>query len=133
MVQVAEEARLRLAALAYVIDLHNELTQENGVPPLGTQNQAVDFILGDPELRRALADRAADADIEEMTTALRRPPQDALYHRVRSYLEQIDGPRIFPAAKPLSSSRGPLSTLQTSDPAATIAILAPESECMVRF
>jgi hypothetical protein len=37
MVQLTEEARLRLAALAYVIELHNELTQENGSPPLGTQ------------------------------------------------------------------------------------------------
>ena len=99
--QLTKEARLRLAALAYVIDLHNELTQENGAPPLGTQNQAVDFILGDPELRRALADWAAGADLKQITTAMRRPPQDALYHRVRSYFEQIDGRRIFPAAKQL--------------------------------
>jgi hypothetical protein len=31
----------------YVTALHNEVTQENGMPPLGTQNQAIDFILGD--------------------------------------------------------------------------------------
>jgi hypothetical protein len=102
MVQVTEEARLKMAALAYVIGLHNELTQENGAPPLGTQNQVVDLILGDPELRRALADRVADADFDEMTTALRRPPHDALYHRVRSYLEQIDRPRIFATAEQLN-------------------------------
>ena len=30
MAQLTEEARLRLAALNYVIVLHNELTQENG-------------------------------------------------------------------------------------------------------
>jgi hypothetical protein len=30
---------------------------------LGTQNQAIDFILGDPELRRALTGRAAGAEI----------------------------------------------------------------------
>jgi hypothetical protein len=102
MMQLTREARLRLAALAYVIHLHNELTQENGAPPLGTQNQAVDFILGDPELRRALADWAADADLEQITTAMRRPPHDALYHRVRSYLEQIDRPRIFATAEQLN-------------------------------
>jgi hypothetical protein len=44
MVELTKEARLKMAALAYVIGLHNELTQENGAPPLGTQNQAVDFI-----------------------------------------------------------------------------------------
>ena len=101
MVPLTEEERLRLAALAYVIDLHDELTQENGAPPLGTQNQAVDFILGDPELRRALTDWAADAEIDEATLTLRRPPQDALYARVRSYLERIGERRVFPTAEQL--------------------------------
>jgi len=32
MLPLTEEERLRLAALAYVIDLHDELTQENGAP-----------------------------------------------------------------------------------------------------
>jgi hypothetical protein len=100
MLPLTEEARLGLAALAYVIDLHDELTQENGAPPLGTQNQAVDFILSDPELRHALADWAANAEVDEATTTLqRRPPHDALYHRVRTYLEHIMGPRVFPTAK----------------------------------
>jgi hypothetical protein len=104
MVRSTEETRLRLAALAYVINLYDELTQENGAPPLGTQNQAVDFILGDPELRRALADWAANAEIDEATTAPpRRPPYDALYHRVRSFLEPILGPRVFSTPKPPDS------------------------------
>jgi hypothetical protein len=30
---------------------------------------------------------------------LRRLPQDALYHRVRSYLERIMGPPVFATAK----------------------------------
>jgi hypothetical protein len=94
-----EETRLRLAALTYVINLYDELTQENGGPPLGTQNQAVEFILGDPELRHALAGWAADAEIAEATLALRRLPYDELYHRVRSYLEHIMGPPVFGAAK----------------------------------
>ena len=97
-----EAEKLRRAALAYVIDLHNELTQENGAPPLGTQNQAVDFILGDPESCRALAAWAADAEIDEATLTLRRLPQDALYHRVRTHLDHIKGPGVFPTAKDLA-------------------------------
>jgi hypothetical protein len=45
---------LRREALVYVIRLYDELTEENGAPTLGTQNQAVDFILADPELCRAV-------------------------------------------------------------------------------
>ena len=102
MLPFTEEERLRLAALAYVIDLHDELTQENGAPPLGTQNQTVDFILSNPELRRALAAWAADAEIDEATLTLRRLPQDALYHRVRTHLDHIKGPGVFPTAKDLA-------------------------------
>ena len=101
MLPFTEEERLRLAALAYVIDLHDELTQENGAPPLGTQNQTVDFILGNPELRRALAAWAADAEVDEASLRLRRPPQDALYDQVRSYLEHIGEKRVFPTAEQL--------------------------------
>ena len=100
MAEPIEETRLRRAALTYVMDLHCELTQENGAPPLGTQNQAVDFILGDPQLRRALAALAAIAEIDEaITVPRRRPPQDPLYHRVRGYLEDIMGTPVFAAAK----------------------------------
>ncbi|MBV8118966.1 MAG: hypothetical protein JO081_03390 [Alphaproteobacteria bacterium] len=31
--------------LAYVVELYPELTQENGSPTAGTQNQVVDFVL----------------------------------------------------------------------------------------
>jgi len=92
MSPLTEEDKLRLAALAYVTDLHNDLTQESGALPLGTQNQAIEFILGDPELRRALAAWAADAEIHEASLTLRRPLQDALYHRVRTHLDHIKGP-----------------------------------------
>jgi len=101
MLPFTEEERLRLAALAYVIDLHDELTQENGAPPLGTQNQTVDFILSNPELRRALAAWAADTEVDEASLKLRRPPQDALYDQVRSYLEHIGAKRVFPTAEQL--------------------------------
>ena len=94
-----EDTRLRQQALAYVIELYHELTEENGAPTLGTQNQAVDFILADPELRRAVAAWAGTTEIDEATTApLRRLPRDALYDRARRYLEQIMEPPVFIAA-----------------------------------
>ena len=96
MALAVEDVGLRLQALAYVIKLYDELTAENGAPTLGTQNQAVDFILADPELRRAVADWATTAEIDEATTA---PPQhlpcDALYERVRAFLARIMEPPVF--------------------------------------
>jgi hypothetical protein len=91
-----EDTRLRQAALAYVIALYDELTEENGAPTLGTQNQAVEFIMGDPELCRAVMAWAAGASIDEATTAPpQRLPHDALYVRVRAYLELIMEPPVF--------------------------------------
>src|SRR5258707_14293164 len=55
-----EDTKLGAQALAYVIELYDELTVENGAPTLGTQNQAVDFIRADPELRLAVADWAKE-------------------------------------------------------------------------
>jgi hypothetical protein len=37
---------------AYVIELYRELSEENGAPTAGTQNQVVNFILDDPLLCR---------------------------------------------------------------------------------
>src|SRR5438552_7911375 len=91
-----EDTKLREQALAYVIRLYDELTEENGAPTLGTQNQAVDFILADPELCRAVADWAKTTQIDEATTAPpRRLPQDALYDRVRAFLVRIMEPSVF--------------------------------------
>jgi hypothetical protein len=91
-----EDTRLSAQALAYVIELHHELTAENGAPTLGTQNQAVDFIRSDPELRRAVAAWAETVEIDEATTAPRRRlPFDALYDRVRTFLERTMAPSVF--------------------------------------
>ena len=83
---------VQLQALAYVIRLYGELTAENVAPTLGTQNQAVDFVLANPELRRAVSEWAASINIDEASTA---PPQrlsyDQLYQQVRAYLGTIMG------------------------------------------
>jgi hypothetical protein len=93
-----EDTRLKAQALAYVIRLYHELTEENGAPTLGTQNQAVDFILADPALCRAVAAWAATEEIDEATTAPpHRLPRGALYDRVRARLAEIMEPPIFAA------------------------------------
>lgn len=100
MVVQREDTELAAVALAYVIELYQEMTGENGAPTLGTQNQAVDFILTDPELSAAVARWAEGRPILEAST---RPPQrlprDGVYERVRGCLEAAMLP-------PLSDRRG---------------------------
>jgi len=96
-----QDTRLRQQALTSVIELYRELTAENGAPTLGTQSQAVDFILADPELRRPVSAWAETVEIDEATTAPpRRLPRDALYERVGAYLERIMQRPVFTAARP---------------------------------
>lgn len=91
--KMARDPTLALHALTYVIRLHADLTSEHGAPTLGTQNQAVDFILADPELSRAVARWAAMTKIGEASTKpSQRLPHDQLYRRVREYLKNL-----FPA------------------------------------
>ena len=96
-----EDTTLKRQALAYVIRLYDELTEENGAPTLGTQNQAVDFILADPDLRRAVAAWAETTEIDEATTTPpRRLRRDALYDRVCAHLERIMGRPVSISALP---------------------------------
>ena len=91
-----EDTKLGAQALAYVIELYRELTAENGAPTLGNQNQAVDFIRADPDLRRAVAAWAETVEIDEATTAPhRRLPFDVLYDGVRAFLERTMAPSVF--------------------------------------
>lgn len=96
MAAITEDTVLIRQAVAYTIALYRELTEENGAPSLGTQNQVTDFILADPELRAAVSQWAATAVTEEATTAPpRRLPCDAAYWRIRSYLESVMPPPVF--------------------------------------
>jgi hypothetical protein len=93
-----EDTRLRQQALSYVIALYRELSQENGAPTLGIQNQAVDFILADPDLCRAVSEWAETTEIDEASTAPpQRLPQDELYRRVYAYFDEIMETPIFAA------------------------------------
>ena len=60
-----EDTKLGAQALAYVTKLYQELTVENGAPTLGSQNQAVEFIRSDAELRRSVAAWAETVNIDE--------------------------------------------------------------------
>ena len=96
-----KDTELAAEALAYVIELYREINVENGAPTLGTQNQAVEFILADPELCAAVGRWAEGRDIEEAST---RPPQrlprDALYEEVRSCFDEIGEDPVFVPRRP---------------------------------
>jgi len=91
-----EDIGLRQAAYAYVIALYRELTEENGAPTPGTENQVVDFILADPERRRRVVLWAATTSVGEATTApLQRLTQDTFYVEIRTLMERIMAPPVF--------------------------------------
>ena len=96
MSAITEDTLLICQALAYAIELYRELSEENGAPTLGTQNQVVDFILADPELRAAVAHWGRLVESGEATTAPpRRLPCDSAYRRIRDYLTSIMDQPVF--------------------------------------
>ena len=90
---MARDTALALQALAYVIRLHADLTSEHGAPTLGTQNQAVDFILADPDLSRAVATWAAMTNIGEASTK----PSQVAARRAISARPRIPRKHLFQA------------------------------------
>jgi hypothetical protein len=100
---ITEDTELIGQAEAYAIELYRELTEENGAPSLGTQNQIVDFILADAELREAVARWARTTEIAEATTAApKRLPWDAAYRRIRDFAQSRIEQPVFtrPDQKP---------------------------------
>lgn len=88
-----EDSEAILDALAYVEQLHQELTTENGAPPLGTQNQVVDAILADPALVAYVRDWAAHNQVLEASTApAQRLPIDDVYRRLSALLLKNETP-----------------------------------------
>ena len=96
MPAVTEDTLLIRQALFYAIELYRELSEENGAPSLGTQNQVVDFILADPELRAAAARWGRRVESDGATTAPpQRLPCDDAYRRIRAYLQSIMDQPVF--------------------------------------
>jgi hypothetical protein len=90
-----DEAALVLDALAYVTALYEEVAQENGAPTLGTQNQVVDFIREDPELREYVREWARRRSVREATIEPpQRLPQDPQYWRIRSEMVRDMAERV---------------------------------------
>jgi hypothetical protein len=90
MAGLTEDTRLIADAFEYVVELYRELSAENGTPSLGTQNQAVDFILVDPELSRSVAEWAQrNPHDEAATTPPQRLPFDETYRRVAAFLRRV--------------------------------------------
>jgi hypothetical protein len=85
---IAEDEATIVDALAYVGELFREISEENGQPPRGTQNQVVDFIRADPELSRYVRRWAAGQhDDDPLPRPPQRLPQDACYERVAQRLK----------------------------------------------
>ena len=78
------------------------MPRKNCAPTQDTQNQAVEFILADPELCAAVSLWAEHLPIHEATTKPpQRLPHDALYERVHAFLEEIREPPVFvPVRRP---------------------------------
>jgi hypothetical protein len=82
-----EDSDTIIDALAYVEQLHQELTTENGAPPLGAQNRVVEAILADPALVAYVRDWAARHPVLEASTApAERLPLDDVYRRLAALL-----------------------------------------------
>src|SRR5262249_30648915 len=81
--EIREDPEFLLDALAYVTQLYQEVARENGAPTLGTQNQVVDFIRAEPELRDYVRGWARGRITgEETLDPPARLPQDPLYWRI---------------------------------------------------
>ena len=82
-----EDSGTIIDALSYVEQLHQELTTENGAPPLGAQNRVVEAILADPVLVAYVRDWAARNCVLEASTApAQRLPLDDVYRRLSALL-----------------------------------------------
>ena len=96
MAAITEDTELIRFALDYVGELYRELSQENGAPNPGTQNQAVDYILADPELCEAVVKWGHATKADEATTVPpHRLPIDTAYRRIRNYLESAMQEPVF--------------------------------------
>ena len=88
-----EDGAAIIDALAYVEQLHQELTTENGAPPLGAQNRVVEAILADPALVGYVRDWAARHPVLEASTApAERLPLDDVYRRLGTLLLENETP-----------------------------------------
>ncbi len=96
MVGFTEDTALIRDACAYVIALYRELSEENGAPTPGTENQAINFILADPEMSRSVKEWGERRRVDEATTApAQRLPADETYRRVAEFMRRVMEVPVF--------------------------------------
>ncbi len=96
MVGITENTDLIRQAFEYVIEVYRELSEENGAPTPGTQNQTVNFILADPELRRDVKVWAASAAADEASIVPpHRLPRGDTYRRVAEFMARAMERPVF--------------------------------------
>ncbi len=92
-----EDAELVLDAMAYVEEIHRELTAENTAPPPGVEGRVVSTIVADPALAQYVRDWATrNRVLEASTEPLQRPPIDDTYRRLRNLLIAAEGGEVKP-------------------------------------
>src|SRR5579883_988357 len=101
------DVELIAAAIAYVTELYRELSQENGAPTLGTQNQMVEIILADPALRDGVRHWAAGRTLDEASLEPpERLPHDHLYRSLREAMAKAMAAPAFTGSRSDSGWRG---------------------------
>lgn len=91
-----EDTATIIAALAYVTALYRELSDENGAPPLGTQNQVVDFVLSDAMLTDYVQRWASRQHEDDPVPAPpQRLPRDGVYDLIAARMRDAMEAPIF--------------------------------------
>jgi hypothetical protein len=84
---ITEDADTILDAIAYVAEVHEDLTLEHGAPPLGPQNQVVEAILADADFATYVRNWAErNRELEAQAEPRIRPPIDEVYRRAAAML-----------------------------------------------
>jgi hypothetical protein len=89
--RLVDEPERILDAIAYVEEIHRELTTENTAPPQGALNQVVEVVLADPLLAdaaRAWAER--NRVLDEVKSPPDPPPFDDAYRRVSDLIREVE-------------------------------------------
>ncbi|MBV8739012.1 MAG: hypothetical protein JO007_17495 [Alphaproteobacteria bacterium] len=96
MTGLTHDTELIRHAVEYVAELYRELSEENGAPTPGTQNQVVNFILADPALSRAVRAWGERTRADEATAGPpQRLPFDETYRRVEAFMRSVMERPVF--------------------------------------
>lgn len=96
MTGLTHDTELIRHAIEYIVELYREISGENGAPTPGTQNQAVNFILADPALSRAVSAWGERTRADEASAAPpQRLPFDETCRRVEAFMRSVMERPVF--------------------------------------